>query len=233
MEAAMEVGPGSGVYIPTLTGLFKSVTVTDIDEEFVANLATFKERYPNLTIIRDDITRTSLPDESFNLILCSEVIEHIHDSEAALRSMRRLLKPGGVLVLSTPQKWSTMESVCKIAFLSGIISLVRLVYREPILKANHINLLTRKGLDRQLSSAGFKTVERFCSGLYLPLLAELTGRVGLAIEKWLESKLRGGPIEGLLWTQYRVATAVLPPPAGGCAEERQYGARRLERARGV
>ena len=74
----------------------------------------------------DDITASRLPDDrSFDVVLCSEVVEHIPDSAAALRAMHDLLKPGGTLVLSTPQRHSPLELAGRIAFLPGVVQLVR------------------------------------------------------------------------------------------------------------
>ena len=73
---------------------------------------------------------------------CAEVIEHIADAHAALCGLEKLLKPGGTLILSTPQRYSPLELCAKIAFLPGFIQLVRLIYREPILETGHIKVLT-------------------------------------------------------------------------------------------
>ena len=42
------------------------------------------------------------PDASFDLVTCTEVIEHLEHYRAALREMARVLRPGGVLILTTP-----------------------------------------------------------------------------------------------------------------------------------
>jgi len=135
------------------------------------------------------------------------VIEHISDSPAALRSMHRLLRPGGRLVLSTPQRHSPLELAARVATRPGIVELVRLVYREPILELGHVNLLTRAEAERQLVAAGFEIEERHLGGLYLPLLAELGGRLALRLERTLEARLRHGHLSRLLWTQYYIARA--------------------------
>jgi ubiquinone/menaquinone biosynthesis C-methylase UbiE len=49
-----------------------------------------------------DITSIPAPDDSFDAILCSEVLEHVPEPTHALDEFTRLLKPGGVLILTAP-----------------------------------------------------------------------------------------------------------------------------------
>jgi SAM-dependent methyltransferase len=51
---------------------------------------------------REDLTRLSFPDESFDLVYCSHVLEHIKDDLAAVREVRRVLSPNGVAILPVP-----------------------------------------------------------------------------------------------------------------------------------
>jgi SAM-dependent methyltransferase len=204
---ALEVGPGSGVYLPLLCELFGQVLASDVEEAFLAQARELARTHPNLEPVADDITATRLPHRSFDVILCSEVIEHIADSAGALRAMHGLLRPGGLLVLSTPQRNSPLEVAGRVAFLPGIVTFVRAVYREPILATGHINLLTAKEARRQLSEAGYDVLETDQSGVYLPLVAEFTGRVGLKLERWIERRATGGRLRGLLWVQYYLARA--------------------------
>lgn len=204
---ALEVGPGSGVYLPVLAKLFAEVFATDIEAAFLKHSMPLLESHPNIHLVADDITASILPPQSFDLILCTEVVEHIENSFEAIVGMKRLLKPGGVLVLSTPQRYSPLELAAKIAFLPGIIKLVRRIYAEPILETGHINLMTAREVERQLEGAGFLVSERHKSGMYLPLIAEFCGESGLRLEQWLEEHLRGKPGDGLLWTQYYIAHA--------------------------
>ncbi len=201
---AAEVGPGSGIYLPVLTTLYQQVQAVDIEEAYLNNARDRMANLPNLTLKTDDITSSQLPDNTFDFILCTEVIEHIKDSQSALKHMWRLLKPGGILLLSTPQKFSPLELSAKIAFLPGIIQIVRYIYQEPVLETGHINLMTESVVRRQLSNAGFNVVENYKTGLYLPLIAEMTGQSGLKFQQSLEKRLRGGLMDWLLWTQYYV-----------------------------
>lgn len=203
--AALEVGPGSGVYLPTLARLYGRVVAADVESAYLDALAPLLAAHRNLAVMQDDITASRLPPGSFDLVLCTEVLEHIADSPAALAGMHRVLKPGGVLVATTPQRYSLLELACKIAFLPGVIDLVRAVYREPVLETGHINLLSAREFERQLVRAGFVIEARHRSGLYLPGIAELGGEAGLRLARALEARLRGGRFGGLLWTQYCVA----------------------------
>ena len=51
---------------------------------------------------RVDITQVPLPDASYDVVIAHHVLEHIPDDRQAMREMFRLLKPGGVAVLSVP-----------------------------------------------------------------------------------------------------------------------------------
>jgi 2-polyprenyl-3-methyl-5-hydroxy-6-metoxy-1,4-benzoquinol methylase len=199
---ALEVGPGSGVYLPALKASFESVTAMDIES---AHLEHLEPSHANVRFVQDDITAPAELSDPFDLVLCSEVVEHIPDSAAALRGISELLRAGGTLILSTPQRFSPLELASKIAFLPGIVQIVRAIYREPILKQGHTNLMTRSTVRRQLENAGFGIEIEHLSGVYVPFMAEFTGKVGLGIARWAESGLRGTPLAWTLWTQYYVA----------------------------
>lgn len=206
-DRAMEVGPGSGVYLPELTKLFTNVTAMDIEQSYLDHISELKKNRPNLSLRIDDISNSSQDSDEYDLILCTEVIEHIPQSGPAIAEMHRLLKPAGVLVLSTPQKYSLLELTAKIAFLPGVVNLVRWIYNEPVIDNDHINLLTEADVLKQLTDAGFTVVEQYKSGLYIPLIAEFTGSFGQRFEAWLEEKLRNSKLSGLLWTQYFICRA--------------------------
>lgn len=203
---ALEIGPGSGLYLPLLSECFEKVVAIDVEESFLQNALLCSNEYEHVYCVRDDITATALPSAAFDLILCSEVIEHIEDSESALRNMRRLLKKDGILVLTTPHKYCPLELCSRIAYLPGIIDLVRRVYREPILDAGHINLMTGHRLQQLLEKTGFTVKSQEAFGCYIPLVAEFFGSFGLAAEQKIEKMLSKTRLQGLLWTQAYILT---------------------------
>jgi len=201
----MEIGPGSGVYLPILAKVSKKVTALDIEMSYLNNAKILLKKYNNIEIIAADILYNNIPSATYDLILCSEVIEHIEDPSKAIKEIYRILKPGGILILSTPQKFSFMEMTAKIATIPGIISIVKYIYKESVIDLGHIHLLTQKKLLKIISNIRFEILQMHKSGLYLPIIAEIFGRKGLEIERTLENKIvNNNFLNWQLWTQYYV-----------------------------
>jgi ubiquinone/menaquinone biosynthesis C-methylase UbiE len=97
---AIEVGCGTGAITPVLLGRGLNITVGDIS----LKLAQETARHFNLIGIECDATRIPLPDQSYGLVISSEVIEHVPDPYAALREMSRITAPAGYLVVTSPNK---------------------------------------------------------------------------------------------------------------------------------
>ncbi len=52
--------------------------------------------------IVSDIVKIPVEDNSFDVVLCTEVLEHIPDAVSAIREFSRILKPGGILLITAP-----------------------------------------------------------------------------------------------------------------------------------
>ena len=204
---AIEIGFGAGVYLPALAEAYREVAATDLDRSHLEHARPIAARYPNLLLAIDDITASRMPEHGFDLALCSEVIEHIPDAPAVIAGIRRLLAPEGFLILTTPQPHSLMELACKVAFLPGVIGVVRRLYREAVFETGHVNLMSEGEIGAALEREGFEICERFKSGMYLPIVAEFGGAAGMRVERWLEGGLRRGRLRWMLWTQYWIARA--------------------------
>jgi 2-polyprenyl-3-methyl-5-hydroxy-6-metoxy-1,4-benzoquinol methylase len=202
---ALEIGFGAGVYLRALANHYKEVVGTDLNQGQLEYARARTADLANLHVLIDDITDSRLPAHSFDLVLCSEVLEHIRDVSRAIAGLRRVVAPGGFLIVSTPQRHSIMELACKLALMPGVINVVRWVYGEAVLETGHVSLMTERQMMAALDLAGFHIQQHFKSGLYLPLVAELGGITGMRLERWLEERLRDGPLSWTLWTQYYVA----------------------------
>jgi SAM-dependent methyltransferase len=199
---ALEIGPGSGIYVPVLKEICSEVCLADCEKSYLHAIEARYSNDPTVKLMVDDITRSTLPAEYFDRVLCTEVVEHIGDSASAFRHIARIMKPDGILILSTPQRYSTLEVTARIALSPGLIPLTRLLYRESVMELGHINLMTETTVRRQLEFAGLTVIEQYKGGLYLPGIAELMGLPGQRIAAGLERQIRGTWLESILWTQY-------------------------------
>lgn len=57
-----------------------------------------------------DATQLPFADDSFDKIICSEVLEHIENYHGVLCEIKRVLKPSGILAISVPRAWP--EKIC-------------------------------------------------------------------------------------------------------------------------
>lgn len=57
---------------------------------------------PEATVVGDLVTGEGVPDEAFDCIICTEVLQLIYDAKAAVATMARSLRPGGVALVTVP-----------------------------------------------------------------------------------------------------------------------------------
>jgi 2-polyprenyl-3-methyl-5-hydroxy-6-metoxy-1,4-benzoquinol methylase/glycosyltransferase involved in cell wall biosynthesis len=95
----LDLGTGAGYGAEILAGSAGAVVGIDLDPETLRYAAT---RYPAARYACMQGDRLALADATFDGVVCLEVIEHVADPAALLRDVARVLRPGGLFVLSTP-----------------------------------------------------------------------------------------------------------------------------------
>jgi 2-polyprenyl-3-methyl-5-hydroxy-6-metoxy-1,4-benzoquinol methylase len=200
-SSALEYGPGSGIYLPVLARHFAAVTAADIEHAYLSAIQPLSDELDGVRLIEDDIQDSQFEDDSFGLILCSEVLEHVADPERSLKTLHRILRPGGIAIVTTPQRYSLMELSCKVAFLPGVVHVVRHIYREPVLPLGHISLRSCDAFTEAILETGLKIVEHEKFGLYIPVLAEFGKDWGGRAIESLERRLCHTAFNALFWTQ--------------------------------
>jgi 2-polyprenyl-3-methyl-5-hydroxy-6-metoxy-1,4-benzoquinol methylase len=99
-ERVLDVGCCEGRFAAELLGAGARVVGIDVAEE---PLRRARARTPELDLrLVPDTGPWSLPDASFDVVWAGEVIEHVADTSAWFSELRRVLRSGGSLVLSTP-----------------------------------------------------------------------------------------------------------------------------------
>jgi SAM-dependent methyltransferase len=90
-----------------------------------------------------DVTKLPFKDEAFDVVICSEVLEHIPDNQAAVTELVRVLKSGRDLVVSVPRYFP--ERICW--------AISHEYHNEP---GGHIRIYKKKQLQNMLEKAGTK-----------------------------------------------------------------------------
>jgi len=108
----LDIGCGNGAQTIEFLRYVDYCVAIDVEEE---RLNVFRQKLKelklsNCEVKRMDATNLEFQGETFDIITCIEVLEHIPDQEKALKEMYRVLKKGGLLILSVPNKWWIFET---------------------------------------------------------------------------------------------------------------------------
>jgi len=109
----VDIGCGNGYYIFMLNLLLKlkdkahfyGVDISQTEVQF-AKASKKSLGMDNVTFDVCDAENIILPDESFDIVICCELIEHLAHPENCLEGIKRILKPGGAAIITTPNKYN-------------------------------------------------------------------------------------------------------------------------------
>jgi SAM-dependent methyltransferase len=184
----LEIGCGNGRRLAQLRDHGWQVEGQEVD----AKAAQFARERLGLTVHEGLITDLDLEPESYDAIILSHVIEHVHDPIGLLAEARRLLKPKGVLTATTPNAVGLGHRVFGVNWY-GLDS------------PRHLFLFSPRTLDTVARRAGFDdlrtwTTAAHASAIATPSLAIQTkGRVDMNTRPTMDRLLAGTAFQ--LWAQ--------------------------------
>src|ERR1700683_1459275 len=153
-ERVLDVGCAEGRFAAELARAGADVVGVDVAEE---PLRRARARHPELDLrLVDEEGRWDLEDASFDAVWAGEVIEHVADTAAWLSQVRRVLRSGGRLLLSTPDH--------------GLLLRLRLACSARAFAAHfdprgeHLLFYVRAALVALLEDFGFEDVEVRAAG---------------------------------------------------------------------
>jgi SAM-dependent methyltransferase len=155
----LEAGCGEGYGADLISRVARRVIALDYDETTVAHV---RARYPRVEVMHGNLAELPLADASVDVVVNFQVIEHLWDQTQFVRECARVLRPSGLLMVSTPNR---------ITFSPG---------RDTPINPFHTRELNADELTRLLVDAGFTSVSM--SGVFHgPRLAEMDARHGGSI----------------------------------------------------
>ncbi|GAA3433173.1 class I SAM-dependent methyltransferase [Kutzneria kofuensis] len=131
----LEAGCGEGYGADLLAGVARQVVALDYDRLTAEHV---RRAYPRVGAVRGNLAALPLADASVDVVANLQVIEHLWDQHGFLVECRRVLRPGGRLLLTTPNR---------ITFSPG---------RDTPLNPFHTRELSPSELDSLLRGAGFE-----------------------------------------------------------------------------
>jgi 2-polyprenyl-3-methyl-5-hydroxy-6-metoxy-1,4-benzoquinol methylase len=150
----LDIGCGEGYFAALMARAGAAVVAVDVARE---PLRRARQAHPQLDLrLVEPDARLPFEDSSFDAVWAGEVIEHVADTAAWLSEVRRVLRSGGMLLLSTPNH--------------GALQLLYMALRPRRFDAHfdprseHLRFYTRRTLAALLADFGFERIELRTAG---------------------------------------------------------------------
>lgn len=209
----LDIGGSTGIIDDYLSDHFGSVTGVDIDKKAVEYAAeTFKKG--NLFFYHGDAMNLAVADETFDVVICSQIYEHVPDSKKMIAEIYRVLRPGGVCYFAASNRLMWNEPHYDLPLLSVVPRRIAHWYIRAAGKADfyhelHFSYWGLKNLVKPFAIADYtrKVVEnpdRFATAYMVPpgtikarLARFIAGRVYWAMPGyiWLLEKPGGFAVQ--------------------------------------
>jgi len=158
-KIVLNLGCGNGDFLDEKFIMKNRLIGIDISMNSLKNAV----KYGYVPVLSDAETGLPLKDSSMDVVVASEVLEHIVSTDLFLFEINRVLKKDGLLFLTTPNI-NTILSYIMMIFLDMP------PYRSARYKSPHVKDFTRKTLGIALTSNGFVIKEFVGSAIFIPYL---------------------------------------------------------------
>lgn len=143
----LDIGFGAGSIMDVAEKLGWTVFGQEVSATAVENA-----RQKGFDVFLGDLTNAQYPEAHFDVVTCSEIVEHVPDPQAMLDEIARILRPGGLL-------WATTPSARSMSF--------RLMKQRwtVISPPEHTQLYSARGVRKMLQKARFRQIKIQTLGL--------------------------------------------------------------------
>ena len=151
----LDAGCGDGINLTILSKIpYARVTACDYNP---LRLDRTRKAFLNVEVIEQNLTNVQMAKDSFDIILCSQVLEHIREDMVVLGELKRILSEDGVLIIGVPNEG------CFLAKLRN-----RVLEPHICKTTDHVHFYTEKEFVEKLNSAGFSVRDRFYENFFFP-----------------------------------------------------------------
>src|SRR5688572_1731916 len=102
-KSVLDIASGEGYGTEILSQHAEKVTGVDLDETAI-RYSSEKYKGPNRSFRTGSATNIPLDNDSVDVVVSFETLEHVVGQDDMMKEIRRVLRPGGILVMSTPDK---------------------------------------------------------------------------------------------------------------------------------
>ncbi len=175
----LDVGCATGVFLDAMRRYGWDVQGVEPNEA----AATYAREKLDLNVFAGDLCQAEFPAHAFDAVTLWDVLEHVYDPRATLAELARILRPGGLLVLSlpNPESWEV-----------PLLGRYWAGWDVP----RHLHLFTRPVLNRYLNESGFRMENMVSfSGRYHVLL--------LGLEMWAGERVSSAAVRRAMMATLR------------------------------
>jgi 2-polyprenyl-3-methyl-5-hydroxy-6-metoxy-1,4-benzoquinol methylase len=162
----LDVGCGNGYW----AGRFGAIGCDTVGiDPSPTGISVARKTYPDSRFEQAEITKdilTRLEEQPFDLVVSTEVVEHLYSPQSWAAGCFGALRPGGTLVLSTPYHGWLKNIVIAVANKTDF-------HHDSLREGGHIKFFSRPALERLLDEAGFVDM-RFIGAGRAPLMWKST-----------------------------------------------------------
>lgn len=153
VNSILDVGTGTGDFIPVLNEVFQKAKVTGVDPN-VTSLHAASEKYPDVLFAEMNGENLNFDDQTFDLASISMALHHLPDVQKSLKEMQRVVKKGGWIIVNElfSDNLNPAQEVHKMFhhFRSTIDRILGVSHNETFKKEEILNLVAEAGIDIQL-----------------------------------------------------------------------------------
>lgn len=143
----LDVGCGAGTFLEAAARARWQATGVEVSQTAVEHV-----RGQGFEVFCGELEEANYPDEYFDVVIASEVLEHVLDPKALLGSIARVLRPGGLLWATTPHGRGISARMLDLSW-------------TTVCPPEHLQLFSVKSITGLLESAGFRRVKVMTHGM--------------------------------------------------------------------